>query len=145
MYDINVLMSAVDEAHEAEKDYREYARKVCKENDLAPDSTIWIPSLDGSTAYRLGELCERSTQKGYEIADICRILDIDQDLLIAVTKSIRRWEKNHAWRQDRVIEIRKDNWEGICLQKYLFNQNDGQFFKSTGRRKAWCPEKGKEN
>lgn len=143
IYDISRLMSVVDEACEAEKDYQEYCRKTRTDKGLSPKSSIWIPSLDGSTAHRLGELCERSAQKWTEIADICCILDINQDLLSAVTKSIRRWEKNHG-KYDQLIQIRKDNYAGICLQQYLRNQNDGQFYKSTGRRKAWCPKKQKK-
>ena len=140
IYDIERLMRVVDEAFEAENDYQKYCREIRNKECLLSDGTIWVPSLDGNKAYRLGELCERSTQKWTEIADICNILDIDQKLLIAVTKSIRRLERNH-WKHEHLLSIEKDNYDGIRMMQYLQNRNDGQFYKSTGRRKAWCEEK----
>lgn len=140
VYDINRLMGVVDEVLEAEKEYQKYCREIVADKGLPPKTSIWVPTLDGNKAHRLGELCERSTQKWTEIAEICSILDIDQKLLIAVTKSIRRLERNH-WKYERLLSIEKDNYDGIRMMQYLQNRNDGQFYKSTGRRKAWCEEK----
>ena len=58
MYDVEKLVSVVCDYLDAEADYMKYSLDVRKELGLAPDSTLWIPSLNGSKAYRLGELFE---------------------------------------------------------------------------------------
>ena len=60
MYDVEKLVSIVCDYLDAEADYMKYSLDARKELGLAPDSTLWIPSLNGSKAYRLGELFEKS-------------------------------------------------------------------------------------
>lgn len=60
MYDVEKLVSIVCDYLDAEADYMKYSLDARKELGLAPDSTLWIPSLNGSKAYRLGELSEKS-------------------------------------------------------------------------------------
>lgn len=138
MYDINRLLVIVSDALNTELDMKEYCRKVRAEKDLSPDDTLWIPSLDGNTAHRLGELCERDTQKWTEVADICAILNINQNLLVAAVKAIRRWEVKYG----QVVHVSKDNACGARLMQFLRDKDDGQFYESTGRRKAWCKREG---
>lgn len=64
MYDVEKLVSIVCDYLDAEADYMKYSLDARKELGLAPDSTLWIPSLNGSKAYRLGELSEKSGATG---------------------------------------------------------------------------------
>ena len=52
MYDVEKLVSIVCDYLDAEADYMKYSLDARKELGLAPDSTLWIPSLNGSKAYR---------------------------------------------------------------------------------------------
>lgn len=64
MYDVEKLVSIVCDYLDAEADYMKYSLDARKELGLAPNSTLWIPSLNGSKAYRLGELFEKSGATG---------------------------------------------------------------------------------
>lgn len=79
MYDVEKLVSIVCDYLDAEADYMKYSLDARKELGLAPDSTLWIPSLNGSKAYRLGELSEKSGATGSILADICAMLNINQE------------------------------------------------------------------
>lgn len=85
MYDVEKLVSIVCDYLDAEADYMKYSLDARKELGLAPDSTLWIPSLNGSKAYRLGELFEKSGATGSILADICAMLDINQELLVPLS------------------------------------------------------------
>ena len=94
MYDVEKLVSIVCDYLNAEADYMKYSLDARKELGLAPNSTLWIPSLNGSKAYRLGELSEKSGATGSILADICAMLDINQELLVAAVKSMQRKERH---------------------------------------------------
>lgn len=96
MYDVEKLVSVVCDYLDAEADYKKYSLDVRKELGLAPDSPLWIPSLNGSKAYRLGELSEKSGATGSILADICAMLDINQELLVAAVKSMQRKERHNG-------------------------------------------------
>lgn len=51
MYDVEKLVSIVCDYLDAEADYMKYSLDARKELGLAPGSTLWIPSLNGSKAY----------------------------------------------------------------------------------------------
>lgn len=51
MYDVEKLVSVVCDYLDAEADYKKYSLDVRKELGLAPDSPLWIPSLNGSKAH----------------------------------------------------------------------------------------------
>ena len=55
MYDVEKLVSIVCDYLDAEADYMKYSLDARKELGLAPDSTLWIPSLNGSKAYGFQE------------------------------------------------------------------------------------------
>lgn len=138
MYDVEKLVSVVCDYLDAEADYKKYSLDVRKELGLAPDSTLWIPSLNGSKAYRLGELSEKSGATGSILADICAMLDINQELLVAAVKSMQRKERHNG---------RWDNPNYTCwmneddkkrLARFLSNEK-GEFgvhpwFSSTGMK-----------
>lgn len=142
MYDVEKLVSVVCDYLDAEADYKKYSLDVRKELGLAPDSPLWIPSLNGSKAYRLGELSEKSGATGRILADICAMLDINQELLVAAVKSMQRKERHNG---------RWDNPNYTCwmneddkkrLARFLSNERGESgvypWFSSTGRKKPWC-------
>lgn len=142
MYDVEKLVSIVCDYLDAEADYMKYSLDARKELGLAPDSTLWIPSLNGSKAYRLGELSEKSGATGSILADICAMLNINQELLMAAVKSMQRKERHNG---------RWDNPNYTCwmneddkkrLARFLSNERGESgvypWFSSTGRKKPWC-------
>lgn len=54
MYDVEKLVSVVCDYLDAEADYKKYSLDVRKELGLAPDSPLWIPSLNGSLSIASG-------------------------------------------------------------------------------------------
>ena len=142
MYDVEKLVSIVAEYLEAVEENKKFNLELRKQKGWMPDTCIWIPSLDGSNAYRLGELYGREQQRSFVLADICAMLDINQDRLIAAVKSMQRKEKHNG---------RWDNPNLTCwigcedkerLRRFLSNER-GEFgystwYSSTGRKKAWC-------
>lgn len=109
MYDVEKLVSVVCDYLDAEADYKKYSLNVRKELELAPDSTLWIPSLNGSKAYRLGELSEKSGATGSILADICAMLDINQELLVATVKSMQ-W-KSLAVTMPWKLYVQRNSWK----------------------------------
>lgn len=128
MYDVEKLVSIVAEYLEAVEENKKF--------------NLELRTLDGSNAYRLGELYGREQQRSFVLADICAMLDINQDRLIAAVKSMQRKEKHNG---------RWDNPNLTCwigcedkerLRRFLSNER-GEFgystwYSSTGRKKAWC-------
>jgi len=107
MYDIEKLVTLVCEWLEAETDDKQYNLEFRRKKGYAPDANLWIPSLDGSTAYRMGELSERAARSSRILADICMMLDIDQDRLIAAVKSMQRKERHNG------------RWDNPCLTQNM--------------------------
>ena len=54
MYDVEKLVSIVAEYLEAVEENKKFNLELRKQKGWMPDTCIWIPSLDGSNAYRLG-------------------------------------------------------------------------------------------
>lgn len=142
MYDVEKLISLVCELFEAEEANKQYNLEVRKNKGYLPDTCLWIPSLGGSEAYRLGELAGRSKQLSWNLATVCDMLDIDQDRLIAAVKSMQRKERhNGRWdNPDLTCWIGREDKERLCR---FFSKERGEFdyhpwYSSTGRKKAWC-------
>ncbi len=111
MYDVEKLIAIVCDLLEAEEDDRKFNRDFRKEKGYAPDANLWIPSLDGSTAYRFGELYERVSRSARFLADVCSMLDVDDSLLIAAVKSMQRKQRHNG------------RWDNPCLTAWM-NQGD---------------------
>lgn len=92
MYDLNKLIAMTCDILDNEKHLKEYTKHLCNE---FVQKEIWIPGLRSSTAYRLGELVERSSEGYRRLYDVCDILNIDEESLISLVKSMRRWERRH--------------------------------------------------
>lgn len=77
---------------------------------------VWIPDLDGSAAYREGELDARSSEAWNGLATVCHILGLEEKELIAVAKSIRRWQI-HGGKYDRLVYYKPGTEDRIA--RYL--------------------------
>lgn len=109
MYDVEKLVSLVCELFDAEAEGKKYNLEVRKNKGYSPDAYLWVSTLGGSEAYRLGELAERSRQIGWSLATVCDMLDINQDWLIAAVKSMLRKERHNGRR-----------WRGFSLSTFFF-------------------------
>ena len=75
MYDVEKLVSLVCELFDAEAEGKKYNLEVRKNKGYSPDACLWVSTLGGSEAYRLGELDERSRSAGvWLLSVICWIL-----------------------------------------------------------------------
>lgn len=85
---------------------------------------------------------EKSGATGSILADICAMLNINQELLVAAVKSMQRKERHNG---------RWDNPNYTCwmneddkkrLARFLSNERGESgvypWFSSTGRKKPWC-------
>ena len=87
---IDILINVVSDAMEATQEYLAFCRDLRAKHKMSLGSTIWIPSLPGSEAHRLGELCERESARWASVTQICQLMELDQDFLIATVKSIKQ-------------------------------------------------------
>lgn len=73
---------------------------------------------------------ERSNYMWRALTDICRMLGIDQERLIAIVKAMNRYEKNQL-KYDRCVHINEKQFLKAVLVSDAWEK---QYFKSTGRR-----------
>lgn len=142
MYDVEKLVSIVCEYFEAVSDEEKYNLEIRKSKGYLPHTEIWIPSLGGSEAYRLGEMSERAVRAGRDLAMVCDMLDIDQDRLIAAVKSMQRKERHNGRWDNPNLTCWIGHEDKERLRRFLSNER-GEFgystwYSSTGRKKAWC-------
>ena len=143
MYDIEKLVGIVCDLLEAEEEVRRYNLEIRKAKGYMPDTMLWIPSLGGSEAYRLGELSGRSARSSRILADICAMLDIDQTLLIAAVKSMQRKERHNGRWDNKNYTCWMNRGDKERLAKFLQIGDVWmkQHYKSTCRKMPWCEEK----
>lgn len=140
MFDVEKLVSIVCEVLENENEMRKHNREIRRARGLDTTSCIWISLLDGSTAYRTGELSGQSAEGWRRLSDICDMLDIDRGALIAAVKSMQRWERhNGRWDRDTAVTCWMSNEDKKHLEKFIKAEDywTGHYV-STGRKKAWC-------
>ena len=146
MYDVEKLVGIACDCLDNENNYRKYNISLRKKLGLLPTSNLWIPSLNGNDAYRLGELAERSSQGFGTLSCVCEMLDVDQHLLNAAVKSMQRKERHNG---------RWDNPNYTCWMSQTAKKHLARFlrvpavrkqdevhpwFSSTGRKKTWCED-----
>lgn len=140
MYDVEKLVSIVVEYLEAIEENKKYNMEVRKKKGYTPETCLWIPSLDGSTAYRLGELYAREQRLSFVLADICAMLDINQERLIAAVKSMQRKERHNGRWDNPNLTCWMERVDKEHLLHYIQNGDEylSTHFKSTGRKMCWC-------
>lgn len=144
MYDIEKLVSIVVEYLEAVENNRKYNLEVKKKKGYLPNECLWIPSMDGSTAFTLGQYYEREQRQSWALADVCAMLDVDQERLISAVKSMQRWERRR-WRWDCSACLIGLGWDRKTKERFsrFISNEQGEhdyhtWYESTGRKKAWC-------
>lgn len=142
MYDIEKLVGIVCDLLEAEADCRKYNLEIRKKKGYMPNTELWIPSLGGSEAYRLGELSERYDRSAWMLTDICEMLDIDQYLLVAAVKSMQRKERHNGRWDNPNYTCWMNHEDKVRLAEFLAKDKGEHgyhsWYESTGRKKAWC-------
>lgn len=142
MYGVEKLIGMVCDYFMAEEDYKKYILEVRKNNVCLSDGSIWIPSLGGSDAYRLGKLSGRREQASWDLATVCDILDVDQNRLIAAVKSMQRKERHNGYWDNPNLTCWMGYMDKERLCRFISNER-GEFgyrswYSSTGRKKKWC-------
>lgn len=89
---IDALFSSAVDYLEAAYAYEKYVRDLRNKRNISDYLEIWIPSLDGSDSYRLGEITQDELNARYFMYTLCDIADIDPDDLLPVVKSMFRHE-----------------------------------------------------
>lgn len=134
---IDILINVVSDAMEATQEYLAFCRDLRAKHKMSLGSTIWIPSLPGSEAHRLGELCERESARWASVTQICQLMELDQDFLIATVKSIKQWEA-HNGLYDRNVCLQIRTVREQVLRSLSEKNKEKQYYESTGRLKPWC-------
>ena len=120
MYDIEKLVGIVCDLLEAEADCRKYNLEIRKKKGYMPNTELWIPSLGGSEAYRLGELSER-----YD-----------------AVKSMQRKERHNGRWDNPNYTCWMNHEDKVRLAEFLAKDKGEHgyhsWYESTGRKKAWC-------
>ena len=93
-------------------------------DSLCFDGSLWIPSLEGSDAYRQGELCERVQAKDDMVNLVCKLNGIDSTALFSLAKSIRNWYKRTEWQRS------------FPYEKY----EEEKYFYYCDKRRTWITE-----
>lgn len=132
-----ILINMVTEYFEVEAENKKYNIQVRKEKGLDKDATLWIPTLDGSTAYRLGELAERCQIMWSALNRLCEIVDFDYSRLVSTVKSIRRWEE-HGGKYDRIVHCTDSRGFIDYISKVDgLVEYENAYYTSTGRKKKY--------
>ncbi len=123
MLDVEKLISIVTDVLEAKMEYEKFYRELRKEKRIPSGMCLWIPSLNGSEGYRLGELYERYYRSSLVLFDVCDVVGIDYKRLIAAAKSMQRKERCN-WRWNASFScltcfVNQDDKERMC--KFLQN------------------------
>lgn len=145
-YNISVLRSAVTEYCDAESNYRMHTVRMNRaKRDLSYYDNRQAWNNDNMTMYRASWSCYD------KLFDMCKLVGADVSAVLAVEKSIRRnmqyqrrWESEPGFSRDWWTTL----YEGACSDhepgsEYSYRKtvetkdSDGDYWKSTGRRKAW--------
>lgn len=123
-YDVNVLLDIV-------RDY------FCEETELQMFLKTWTPGWgpnkppEERISYAKHD--ERATATWKAIVAACRLVDADIDTLIAVVKSIDRYEK-HSGKYDRCVHFYNGS-ERHFRRMVAKDDGDSGYYTSTGRKK----------
>ena len=122
-YDVNYLVQVVNDALSEEEWYHAQTKDL-------PHG--YIPSMKPEIAHRWGELTERLSGAWNAVSVACKLLNVDQDRLVSVVKSMNRYERRERWHvcahitcDDSFRRFVSDDFE----LRYPY-----QYYQSTGRK-----------
>lgn len=103
-YDVEKLITIVTDYLDCVAELKKYNLDIRERLGKEPDDCLWVPALDGSMAYRLGELTERENMTDWCVIYACELLNVDRNRLVSMVKSMRRWEShNGRWDRDSSV------------------------------------------
>lgn len=123
-YNIEVLISTVDEALTEEQEWQTFVKtwKPGYVSDMHPEKVYQYYHREG-----------RMNSAWNAVQVVCRLLDIDQDAVIGVVKSMNRYMRHHR-RWDRMAHV--TNEKSFC--RFITNNFEDRYkylcYQSTGRK-----------
>ena len=127
-YNVNSLLDMAQEYLNAENEYRVF---------LLTFKGGWVPSMKPEEygEYRHKETA--STCTAYALRCACEVVSADMDAVIAMAKSMNRYEKRERWQV--CAHLPRDYYGDDRVRRFLAKPDEwAGCFRSTGRRQPWA-------
>lgn len=127
-YNVKALLDMAQEYLNAENEYRVF---------LLTFKGGWVPSMKPEEygEYRHKETA--STCTAYALRCACEVVSADMDAVIAMAKSMNRYEKRERWQV--CAHLPRDYYGDDRVRRFLAKPDEwAGCFRSTGRRQPWA-------
>ena len=127
-YNVKSLLDMAQEYLNAENEYRVF---------LLTFKGGWVPSTKPEEygEYRHKETA--STCTAYALRCACEVVSADMDAVIAMAKSMNRYEKRERWQV--CAHLPRDYYGDDRVRRFLAKPDEwAGCFRSTGRRQPWA-------
>ena len=127
-YNVKSLLDMAQEYLNAENEYRVF---------LLTFKGGWVPSTKPEEygEYRHKETA--STCTAYALRCACEVVSADMDAVIAMAKSMNRYEKRERWQV--CAHLPRDYYGDDRVRRFLAKPDEwAGYFRSTGRRQPWA-------
>ena len=127
-YNVKALLDMAQEYLNAENEYRVF---------LLTFKGGWVPSTKPEEygEYRHKETA--STCTAYALRCACEVVSADMDAVIAMAKSMNRYEKRERWQV--CAHLPRDYYGDDRVRRFLAKPDEwAGCFRSTGRRQPWA-------
>ncbi len=127
-YNVKSLLDMAQEYLNAENEYRVF---------LLTFKGGWVPSMKPEEygEYRHKETA--STCTAYALRCACEVVSADMDAVIAMAKSMNRYEKRERWQV--CAHLPRDYYGDDRVRRFLAKPDEcAGYFRSTGRRQPWA-------
>ena len=127
-YNVKALLDMAQEYLNAENEYRVF---------LLTFKGGWVPSTKPEEygEYRHKETA--STCTAYALRCACEVVSADMDAVIAMAKSMNRYEKRERWQV--CAHLPRDYYGDDRVRRFLAKPDEwAGYFRSTGRRQPWA-------
>ena len=127
-YNVKALLDMAQEYLNAENEYRVF---------LLTFKGGWVPSMKPEEygEYRHKETA--STCTAYALRCACEVVSADTDAVIAMAKSMNRYEKRERWQV--CAHLPRDYYGDDRVRRFLAKPDEcAGYFRSTGRRQPWA-------
>lgn len=127
-YNVKSLLDMAQEYLNSENEYRVF---------LLTFKGGWVPSMKPEEygEYRHKETA--STCTAYALRCACEVVSADMDAVIAMAKSMNRYEKRERWQV--CAHLPRDYYGDDRVRRFLAKPDEwAGYFRSTGRRQPWA-------
>ena len=127
-YNVKSLLDMAQEYLNAENEYRVF---------LLTFKGGWVPSMKPEEygEYRHKETASTCTASALRCA--CEVVSADMDAVIAMAKSMNRYEKRERWQV--CAHLPRDYYGDDRVRRFLAKPDEwAGCFRSTGRRQPWA-------